>query len=144
MRRTSVRAWQAVQEILGHLQRSVYKLVYDYGPGTSKEMEQYTNLDGPWKRLSELRELGLVCEVGERVCRITGQIAIVWDVTDHVLTKAEVEEYRRKMDVTKRARDTRVTVMKPPADYDFLKRRVHELEEENKKLRDAPIQGRLF
>ena len=144
LRRTSRLAWDSVQQNLGAMHRAVYGLVYHHGPGTSKEMECHTDMSGPWKRLSELRDMGLIYEFGERVCRITGQRAIVWDVTDHILTAAEVAEYRRKLEAEKIARP------KPgePVDYAYLKRRVPELEEEVKKLRqelfEVTRQGQLF
>jgi hypothetical protein len=33
-------------------------------------------------RFTELRELGVLNEVGERLCKVSGRMCIVWDVTD--------------------------------------------------------------
>jgi len=45
---------------------------------TAKEICKKAGRDGLWKRLSELKRLGLVEEVGVRKCSVTERPALVW------------------------------------------------------------------
>ena len=58
------------------------KLVTRYGPGTSGEIiaeatRQGYTVPGMWKRFSELKQMGLVEEIEDRKCTITGRTAAV-------------------------------------------------------------------
>lgn len=72
------------------MRMQTYELLYKFGPMTAVEMvrknrERYGNesgIDSYHKRLSELRDIGVVYEVRERVCSVTGRNVIEWDVTD--------------------------------------------------------------
>lgn len=66
----------------------VYSQVFHFGPGTSAEILHYKLQDKPQStlnqsraRFTELRDMGLLKEQGDKVCSITGRRAIVWDVT---------------------------------------------------------------
>ena len=64
---------------LGTMQYQVYTALERLGPATAQELVS-AGTTGAWKRLPELRDLGIVFEVGKRRCRVTGRTAIVWDV----------------------------------------------------------------
>jgi hypothetical protein len=91
IRRTSIAAYSAIRDspIIGRIQWRIYAHLYHHGPKTSGEV--YRSLRPPHKtpsqiraRFTELRELGVLREVGERSCRITGRRCILWDVTNNL------------------------------------------------------------
>jgi hypothetical protein len=43
-------------------------------------------------RLNEMRAMGVVYEVGTKVCSVTGKVAIEWDVTDALPVKPPKKE----------------------------------------------------
>lgn len=51
------------------------------GPMTAQEIDKAAKTRGLWKRLSELRSLGLAVELPARPCRITKRLAVVWQAT---------------------------------------------------------------
>lgn len=91
-RQTSIEAYhQIVSEgLLKSIQLETYKLLFKHGPCTGSEltkiaMEKSSNprpRDSHFQRCSELRDKGLVYEVGKRPCTVTGRRCIEWDVTD--------------------------------------------------------------
>ena len=91
VRLTSIDAYNRLKSS-GALSRKrwhVYELIYEYGPGTSAEILEHWIRFHPEgvltqsrARFTELRDLGLVHELGTVVCRMTGHSAILWDVTD--------------------------------------------------------------
>ena len=116
--------------ILGKRRTQAYRFLFDHGPMTANELSQHAgNLSGLWKRLSELRSMGMVREMGERKCAITGRQAILWDVTE----KLPAGSYS-------------APTKKPPLSE--LRDRVEQLERENATLRrqitNQPIQQPLF
>ena len=93
VRATSLAAYDylVANEVLPQRRREVYELLYRYGPGTSAEIirhqlegRQVVALTQSRARFTELRDMGVVRELGEVVCRVTGFTAILWDVTDRV------------------------------------------------------------
>lgn len=88
-RKTSKEALKEItsKRLLPIRRLQVYEHLFRHGPATAQEVEK-SFLDRGFgegrhvnKRLPELREQGAVEEVGERKCEVTGQIAILWDVT---------------------------------------------------------------
>jgi hypothetical protein len=71
------------QGLLNNMRWAVYNALFHDGPATAKELckDNPAIEDNGWKRLSELKDLGVVKEVGRRKCSITGQTTTVWDVT---------------------------------------------------------------
>ena len=51
--------------------------------------------NGMGSRLSELRSVGAVYEVGTRRCSVTGHNVILWDVTDRLPLKAKPVALRK-------------------------------------------------
>jgi len=91
-RSTSLAAYRALVEGggLSRRRRDVYKALYHHGPATSAELFGHVadgvvaNYTQSRARFTELREMGLIREVDERPCTVTGRKAIVWDVTPNV------------------------------------------------------------
>lgn len=102
VRRTSVEAYNDIQKsgLLGERQKHAYGVLYRLGPMTGNELSNAMGMPGQWKRCSELKKRGVVEEVGEKVCCITGRQAIAWDVNGKHPVKAK--EDLRKMPLRKR------------------------------------------
>ncbi len=113
MRRTSIQAYQYILSsgILGQRRTTAYRLLYANGPATAQELQKVSNVPGIWKRLSELREMGVAYEVQQRTCHATGRQAIEWDLTnamptepyskpDSPMAKLKVENKRLRKRIT--------------------------------------------
>lgn len=68
--------------ILAEAQLAVWLALAEWGPMTGQELADQMGKRGAWKRLSELKALGLVRERPPRLCRITHRAAIVWEFVD--------------------------------------------------------------
>jgi hypothetical protein len=92
VRHTSAIAWEEIQKsgILGKRQRHAYNVLYEFGPLTGQELSKRMGIPGQWKRCNELKLRGVVSEVGERWCTVTGRLAIIWDVNDKLPVKPPV------------------------------------------------------
>ena len=90
IKRTSREAYHKIKEMgtLSEMRMRAYTYVRFYGPVTSLELDtlgsKQTKRPSLHKRLSELERLGLVKVVGTRKCRVSGNTAEEWDITDHV------------------------------------------------------------
>lgn len=86
VRQTSLAAYITIRDsgILSQRRWEAYSALYQHGPVTANELCQKAGVTGLWKRLSELKQLDLVKEVGQSTCSITGMTATLWDVTDNV------------------------------------------------------------
>jgi hypothetical protein len=84
MRETSNAAYQAIKAsgLLSSRREQAYDITYEHGPGTAGELRKKSGVDGLWKRLTELRDMGLVYEVQERQCAVTDKVVIEWDTTN--------------------------------------------------------------
>ena len=75
---------------IGRRQRQVYEALYAYGPATRNQLAQILERYFQIKlspalvsaRLTELREMRVVKELGETTCPISAMSTILWDVTD--------------------------------------------------------------
>lgn len=95
-RRTSVLAFRRLsmggpngRPLISDARWRVYEWLFHHGPLTGRELNAGLARPGEasasfHKRLSELRDMRLVAEVGVRPCTVSGEHAIAWDVTDHV------------------------------------------------------------
>lgn len=97
VRKTSLEAYNLIKEngLLSKRRMEIYFALYEHGPCTANELFKKTkgfngvvqaNLHA---RLGEMRDLGVVEEVTERVCGVTGRLVIVWDVTDRIPFKLD-------------------------------------------------------
>ena len=90
MRSTSLEAYRQIEAdgTLSAVRWAAYACLYEKGPLTGAELDDALKDTGGrghyHKRLPELRDRGVVAEVGKRSCRITGHEAIEWDVTDNL------------------------------------------------------------
>jgi len=91
IKRTSWEAYKRILESgnLSKMRKAVYRIVGSYGPVTGAEVDfigsKLVDRRGHLhKRLSELERLGIAKIVGVRVCRVTGNNAEEWDITDYV------------------------------------------------------------
>lgn len=129
VRRTSRDTYNHVMAsgIVGKRRKEAYALLYEHGPMTAQELQLIATTPGLCKRLSELRDMGLVLEQGERPCAVTTRNAIVWDVTNALPTGPYVRPAK-------------------PNSIEALLTRIEELEAENAELRSRlrTRQGDLF
>jgi hypothetical protein len=87
---TSLNAYNTLKNkgFLTGLQSKVYNTLFNNGPLTQGEAwneylsEYQRHSIAP--RFAELEKMGVIRTVGERPCRLTGVVALEWDVTDHV------------------------------------------------------------
>jgi hypothetical protein len=63
---------------------------------TASEVADAAHVPGLWKRMSELRRIGVAREAGGRVCKVTGHTATLWELTDYVPTEEDIEAAIRK------------------------------------------------
>lgn len=102
IRRTSVEAYHKIrtQELLSPVRFKIYGWLFQNGPATANEIfqgvfgEQRKTNANVCARLNEMREMGVVSEIGERICRVTKQNVILWDVTDRLPKKLEKKPKR--------------------------------------------------
>lgn len=96
VRDTSVAAYNEIKDsgLLSQRRWEVYQALYIYGPLTGSELFRemsYRQLEpsnsNVTTRLGELRAMGVVTEIRERPCSVTGMTVIEWDVTSKLPTK---------------------------------------------------------
>lgn len=67
-------------------QARVLGAIVDHGPGTSGEIiadaKLGANINLFRARFTELLAKGLIREVGQRVCKVSGRVGLVWEATD--------------------------------------------------------------
>lgn len=129
MRQTSVEAYNTIKEngLLSLRRWQIYDILFHHGPLTAGEI--FDRGIGIVKgsvcaRLTELRELGIVSEIGEKKWSSTGHTGILWDVTKGLPVTPEKTESKNKIITALRAR-------------------VKELEDENISLKHR-LGGELF
>lgn len=95
-RQTSVDAFREIESsgLLSRLRFEVYRWLYENGPATAKEVElglkKGIESTGVWStRLSELKRLGVIEEIGKTQCKFSGHEVIEWDVTANLPRKLE-------------------------------------------------------
>lgn len=109
MRKTSLDAYREIKSkgLLPKARMVVLDSLIEMGrPATANELVWIKGVHGAWKRLSELRRMGVVRESGTAKCPITGKSAIVWEPTGSlplrlskgVSEKARMERYLRFAD----------------------------------------------
>lgn len=83
MRNTSIDSYIQIKNnsLLSEKRFQVYDLLYRHGPATAGELFQIIQKNTINSRLSELQALGVVSQVGDKVCNFTGKLSTLWDVT---------------------------------------------------------------
>lgn len=83
MHEHSLKAYTTSQTMLAGRQAEVYEWLISNGPATDREVMQglgYRDMNAVRPRLSELIEKGMIGEVGERACEVTGKTVRILDV----------------------------------------------------------------
>jgi hypothetical protein len=86
-RQTSIDCFNQIKQegLLSKRRLQVYESIYNSAPCTASEVFKDKNLKTNQSgRFTELRDLGVIYEKGERVCSITGMNVIEWDLTDRL------------------------------------------------------------
>ena len=109
-RDTSIEAYHKIKEngMLSSRRWEAYEILFHHGPMTCGELfskSDLVNLKGYRQnyvaRLGELRDLGVVTEVGTKKCSITGMNVILWDVTSNLPKTPEKKENKVEMAIMK-------------------------------------------
>lgn len=89
VRQSSIEAFKHIKEngLLSARRFNVYEFIVLHGPCTFKQIDmalrQPTITSGSYSgRLSELRRMGLIKEVGTTKCPVSGNTVILWEATD--------------------------------------------------------------
>ena len=90
-RQTSIDCYNKIKEqgLLSNMRFKVYEAILKKAPCTSGEAfatmtTKENQISQSRARFTELRELGVIYEKGEKKCSITGRNVIEWDLTDRL------------------------------------------------------------
>ena len=86
-RKTSIECFNKIKQegLLSKRRLQVYESIFNHAPCTASEVFNDKNLKTNQSgRFTELRDLGVIYEKGERTCSITGKNVIEWDLTDRL------------------------------------------------------------
>ena len=90
-RQTSIDCYNQIKEegLLSNMRFKVYEAILKKAPCTSAEvlsimLSKNSAITSSRARFTELRELGVIYEVQNRKCTITGRTSIEWDLTDRL------------------------------------------------------------
>lgn len=106
-RETGIQAYRIIKEngLLSRRRFEVYDAVVKIGPATTNEVFVFLRGMGDGaknptsnsaSRFSELRDQGVIQEVGIRKCSVTGMDVIVWDVVDRLPVRIRKEKVLTK------------------------------------------------
>ena len=90
IRQTSIECFNKIKQegLLSKRRLEVYEALYTSAPCTSSEAIRNAKTTfgvfGVSSRFTELRDLGVIYEKGEKQCTITGRNVIEWDLTDRL------------------------------------------------------------
>ena len=90
VRETSRKVFEEIRDsgLLSKIRLKVLENVMELAPCTSTELHQRMmfkfNMNGSWKSLSYLRDIGVLIELGTRSCTVTGRDVVEWDLTDEL------------------------------------------------------------
>lgn len=105
MRQTSIEAYRKIKEegLLSKARLDVYKALYECGPATAMEIFNFMAqrrgnkvAANVYARLSELRSVGVVRELGTVNCSTTKMNVIQWDVTNKLPIKLDKKKHKQK------------------------------------------------
>ena len=108
-RDTSIAAYNELRDSgqLTERRREIYELLYEHGPATSGEIFEIQVRESKVKaltqsraRFTELREHGVIQELGTAFCRITGREVILWDVTSASEAKPLTRSFSKSQQLT--------------------------------------------
>ena len=108
-RQTSIDAYNEIKNgnLLKTVRLEVYECLYAHGPMT--QMELCRKINNPKRqdrsympRFAELKDMGVIQEIGQKVCSVTGRGVICWDVTDQLPRKLDSKITESKNEKIKR------------------------------------------
>jgi len=109
-RQTSVDAYSQILagNLLSKRRMEVYEILFHHGPMTANEIVRKSKTSYPdtnpssfHARLSELKKLGAISEIGEKRDVVSGQTCYVWDLTDNLPKDAKLLSNPKKQRVKK-------------------------------------------
>ena len=99
-RQTSIDCYNQIKEegLLSNMRFRVYSALLAMGrPSTTREVYETMNvIKQEATRFTELRKLGVIYEVQNRKCNITGRTSIEWDLTDRLPIKIKKSNRTKK------------------------------------------------
>jgi hypothetical protein len=106
VRKTSVEVYRRIEEegLLSLRRSQVYKVLYEGGPMTGGEVAvKVKAMFGAWghsetirNRLTELRDMGCVDEIGEVKCPISGNQVYLYETNNNIPKKLEQKPSKKK------------------------------------------------
>jgi len=78
--------------LLSKIRLKVLENIVNLAPCTSTELHKHMlgnyGMNGSWRVLTYLRDVGVLYETGTRKCRVTGREVIEWDMTDNLPSRS--------------------------------------------------------
>ena len=105
IRQTSIDCYNIIKynSLLSKRRLEVYEALIKLAPCTATELQKSMDFDNGgrdcMKRISELRDLGVIYEKRERNCSITGKMVIEWDLTDKLPLKEKAPVVTKKQKI---------------------------------------------
>lgn len=94
-RQTSIDCYNEIKAngLLTKIRLKVLENVLELAPCTGTELGDHMlkkyNINGSWRVLTHLRDVGILYETGTRKCTVTGREVLEWDLTDNLPTKVK-------------------------------------------------------
>jgi hypothetical protein len=105
IRQTSIDCYNIIKSngLLSKRRLEVFEALIKIAPCTATELQKSMDFDNGgrdcMKRISELRDLGVIYEKRERSCSITSKNVIEWDLTDKLPLKEKVPVVTKKQKI---------------------------------------------
>jgi hypothetical protein len=105
IRQTSIDCYNIIKsnDLLSKRRLEVFEALIKIAPCTATELQKSMDFDNGgrdcMKRISELRDLGVIYEKRERSCSITSKNVIEWDLTDKLPLKEKVPVVTKKQKI---------------------------------------------
>ena len=105
IRQTSIDCYNNIKAngLLSKRRFEVYEALIKISPCTATELQNSMDFNNGgrdcMKRISELRDLGVIYERRERNCSITGKMVIEWDLTDKLPSKEKAPVVTKKQKI---------------------------------------------
>lgn len=82
-RQTSIATYHDICDsgLLGETQKNVIQALYEKGPLTGRELDEYLCSPDAHKRLSELEDMGVARSAGMKICSVTEREVVAWELT---------------------------------------------------------------
>ncbi len=103
IRETSIAVYHQIQEegLLSDRRNQVFKCLWEHGPMTQNET--YVKLNVPnlqqssiMPRFAELKDLGVITDIGKRECTVTGRTVLEWDITGDLPIKKSKATFKEQ------------------------------------------------